>query len=116
MAYLGLAPSEHSSGATVWRGGITKAGNALAWRALIEGAWTYRMQARISRKLHDRNEKLPQAIREVTIAADPDDAGEAAAQTLARRLLREGREVRIARPPQRRQRLQRHPVVRSPRG
>jgi hypothetical protein len=60
--------------------------------------------------------ELPQAIREVTIAADPDDAGEAAAQTLARRLLREGREVRIARPPQRRQRLQRHPVVRSPRG
>ncbi len=32
---------------------------------LIEGAWTYRMQARVSRKLHDRNEKLPQAIRDV---------------------------------------------------
>jgi transposase len=65
MAYLGLAPSEHSSGATVRRGGITKAGNALARRALIEGAWTYRMQARVSRKLHDRNEKLPQAIRDI---------------------------------------------------
>ena len=62
MAYLGLVPSEHSSGATVRRGGITKAGNALARRALIEGAWTYRMQARISRKLHDRNEKLPRAF------------------------------------------------------
>ena len=34
MAYLGLVPSEHSSG------GITKAGNALARRVLIEGAWT----------------------------------------------------------------------------
>ncbi len=65
MAYLGLAPSEHSSGATVRRGGITKAGNALARRALIEGAWTYRMQARVSRKLHDRNEKLPQIIRDI---------------------------------------------------
>ena len=65
MAYLGLTPSEHSSGATVRRGGITKAGNALARRALIEGAWTYRMQARVSRKLHDRNEKLPQVIRDV---------------------------------------------------
>lgn len=65
MAYLGLVPSEHSSGATVRRGGITKAGNALARRALIEGAWTYRMQARVSRKLHDRIEKLPQAIREI---------------------------------------------------
>ena len=65
MAYLGLVPSEHSSGATVRRGGITKAGNALARRALIEGAWTYRMQARVSRKLHDRIEGLPQAIRDI---------------------------------------------------
>jgi transposase len=65
MAYLGLVPSEHSSGATTRRGGITKAGNALARRALIEGAWTYRIQARISRKLHDRNERLPQAIRDI---------------------------------------------------
>lgn len=65
MAYLGLVPSEHSSGSTVRRGGITKAGNALARRALIEGAWTYRMQARISRKLYDRNENLPQAIRDI---------------------------------------------------
>ena len=59
MAYLGLVPSEHSSGSTVRRGGITKAGNALARRVLIEGAWTYRMQARVSRKLHDRLEPLP---------------------------------------------------------
>ena len=40
MAYLGLVPSEHSSGRTVRRAGITKAGNALARRALIEGAGT----------------------------------------------------------------------------
>jgi hypothetical protein len=39
MAYLGLVPSEHSSGSTVRRAGITKAGNALARRVLIEGAW-----------------------------------------------------------------------------
>ena len=58
MAYLGLVPSERSSGGTVRRGGITKAGNALARRVLIEGAWTYRMQARVSRKLHDRIEQL----------------------------------------------------------
>jgi transposase len=65
MAYLGLVPSEHSSGATIRRGGITKAGNVLARRVLIEGAWTYRMQARVSRKLHDRNEKLPPAVRDL---------------------------------------------------
>src|ERR1700730_8576993 len=36
MAYLGLVPSEHSSGASVKRGGITKAGNSAARRLLIE--------------------------------------------------------------------------------
>jgi transposase len=58
MAYLGLVPCEHSSGGSVRRGGITKAGNMLARR-------TYRMQARISRKLHDRNEELPAPIRDI---------------------------------------------------
>lgn len=65
MAYLGLTPSEHSSGARVRRGGITKAGSGLARRVLIEGAWSYRMQARVSRKLHDRIEALPQAVRDI---------------------------------------------------
>jgi transposase len=65
MAYLGLVPSEHSSGASIRRGGITKAGNVLARRVLIEGAWTYRMPARVSRKLHDRNEKLSAAVRDI---------------------------------------------------
>ena len=65
MAYLGLTPSEHSSGASVRRGGITKAGRGLARRALIEGAWSYRMQARVSPKLLARLEALPQAIRDI---------------------------------------------------
>jgi len=37
----------------------------LARRVLIEGAWTYRMPARVSRKLNDRNEKLSPAIRDI---------------------------------------------------
>lgn len=65
MAYLGLTPSEHSSGSSVRKGGITKAGSGLARRALIEGAWTYRMQARVSRKLHDRIENVPQSVRDI---------------------------------------------------
>ena len=65
MAYLGLVPSEHSSGSSVRRGGITKAGNALARRVLIEGAWTYRMSARVSRKLYDRLEPLSAAVRDI---------------------------------------------------
>jgi hypothetical protein len=40
--------------------------------------------------------ELPESIHEVTIAADPDDTGEAAARTLAQRLDQEGREVAIA--------------------
>ena len=66
MAYLGLTPSEHSSGASVRRGGITKAGSGLARRALVEGAWSYRMQARVSPKLLARLASLPQALAMVT--------------------------------------------------
>ena len=65
MAYLGLVPSEHSSGSSVRRGGITRAGNSLARRVLIEGAWTYRMPARVSRKIHDRLEPLSETIRDL---------------------------------------------------
>jgi transposase len=65
LAHLGLVPSEHSSGASVRRGGITKAGNVMARRVLIEGAWTYRMPARVSRKLHDRLEPLSAGIRDI---------------------------------------------------
>lgn len=54
MAYFGLVPGEQSSGETVWRGGITKTGNTHARRALVEGAWAYRMRARIGRHKVDR--------------------------------------------------------------
>ena len=47
-AWLGLVPSEHSSGAKVERGGITKAGNGRARRVLVEGAWSYRFPARVT--------------------------------------------------------------------
>jgi transposase len=49
----------------VRRGGITKAGNPHARRALIEGAWTYRMHARVSRKLYDRLQAVPQNVRDI---------------------------------------------------
>jgi transposase len=50
MAYLGLVPSEHSSGGTRLQGGITKAVNGAARRMLIEATWSYRFPARISRE------------------------------------------------------------------
>jgi transposase len=65
MAYFGLVPGEQSSGETARRGGITKTGNARVRRALVEGAWAYRMRARISRQKVDRIEALPKAIRDI---------------------------------------------------
>ena len=73
MAYLGLVPSEHSSGASVRRGGLTKpapgseqgAGNSAARRLLIEASWCYRFPARISRELLLRQEAQPKAIRDI---------------------------------------------------
>jgi transposase len=65
MAYLGLVPSEHSSGASVRRGGLTKAGNSAARRLLIEAAWCYRFPARLSRELLLRQEEQPKPIREI---------------------------------------------------
>ncbi len=65
MAYLGLNPSEHSSGATVRRGGITKTGNALARTCLVEAAWTYRFPARVTQIIRDRLKNLPEPIRNV---------------------------------------------------
>jgi transposase len=64
MAYLGLVPSEHSSGKTRRMGGITKAGNGAARRMLIEAAWSYRFPARISREQLLRQEDLAKPIRE----------------------------------------------------
>ena len=65
MAYLGLVPSEHSSGASVRRGGLSKAGNGAARRLLIEAAWCYRFPARVSRALLLRQEQQPKPLREI---------------------------------------------------
>jgi transposase len=65
MNYLGLVPSERSTGATVRRGGITKAGNSRARRVLVEGAWTYRHAARVGRVLLDRMRDLPKSVRDI---------------------------------------------------
>jgi transposase len=66
MCYLGLIPSEHSSGERRRMGGITKAGNRHARCALIEAAWAYRHPARISRPLRVRLEKLPREIQAIS--------------------------------------------------
>jgi transposase len=69
MSYLGLCPSEHTSGANRHQGGITKLGNGIARKALIEAAWNNRTPARISRTVLARQEGLPKAVTAAAWAA-----------------------------------------------
>jgi transposase len=65
MAYLGLVPSEHSSGAARSRGGITKTGNGHVRHVLVEAAWTYHHPARKTTHLQKRAERAPEKIQEI---------------------------------------------------
>ena len=69
MAYLGLVPSEYSSGTSKSRGSITKTGNGHVRRVLVEAAWTYRHAARKSATLQRRAEKAPQEVQDIAWAA-----------------------------------------------
>ena len=65
MSFLGLVPSEHSTGDTTRRGAITKTGNRRARRVLVEGAWSYRFGARVGRQLLERMTDLPKEVRDI---------------------------------------------------
>jgi transposase len=65
MGYLGLVPSEHSTGDSVKRGGITKAGNGRARRVLVEAAWHYRHPPRVSREKQAKVAAAPKSVREI---------------------------------------------------
>jgi transposase len=90
MAYLGLVPSEHSSGATVKRGSITKTGNGHARRVLVEAAWSYRLPARVSRRLFERQQNLPEVIRDIAWKA------QLRLCSRYRRLIARGKQAQIA--------------------
>ena len=62
MAYLGLVPSEYSSGQTQRRGAITKAGNTHARRVLVEAAWHYRHRPTVGGTLRQRTAGQPPPI------------------------------------------------------
>jgi transposase len=55
MGYVGLLPSEHSSGPQRRQGPITKAGNAHVRHVLVESAWHYRRKPRMSKALRERS-------------------------------------------------------------
>ncbi len=65
MCFLGLVPSQHSSGEHTRLGPITKSGNRHARRNLIEAAWAYRYPAKVSREIQIRQEHVPLKIREI---------------------------------------------------
>lgn len=65
MAYLGLVPSEHSSGGKQKRGGITKSGNGHVRRVLVEASWCYRFPARKTTILRRRAEKTSERVQEI---------------------------------------------------
>ena len=60
-AYLGLVPTESSSGASRVQGGITKTGNSHARRLLIEAAWHHKPEYRPGKTLRDRWALAPAA-------------------------------------------------------
>jgi transposase len=69
MSYLGLCPGEHTSGESRKQGGITKLGNGIARKAIIEAAWNNSRTPRVSRTVLARQEGLPKAVTEAAWAA-----------------------------------------------
>jgi transposase len=66
MKFMGLVSSEHSTGQKRSQGPITKAGNCHCRRALVEAAWHYRLPARVSPTLRQRQHGQPQAVVELS--------------------------------------------------
>lgn len=65
MGYVGLVPSEHSSGPQRRQGRITKAGNSAARRMLVEIAWHYQHSPRVSPIIATRQDQVPKAVTDI---------------------------------------------------
>lgn len=64
-AFVGLIPSEYSSGEKRRQGGITKTGNGRARRALIEASWAYRYNPKVTVQIQRRLESLPKPVQDI---------------------------------------------------
>jgi transposase len=64
-AFVGLTPSEHTSGDKRRQGGITRTGNPRARRVLVEAAWAYRYPAKVSVHIQRRIDKLPKIAQDI---------------------------------------------------
>jgi transposase len=65
MAYLGLVPSERSSGGTRRQASITRTGNGHVRRVLVEAAWSYRMRAQLSKPIAARNVGVSAGVKAI---------------------------------------------------
>lgn len=90
MAYLGLVPSESSTGDTVQRGPITKAGNRRARRTLIECSWSYQHPPRVGKEKLAKVAAAPPAVREIAWKAQCRLSGR------YRALVRKGKGANVA--------------------
>jgi transposase len=70
MSYVGLVPSEHSSGGSRRQGGITKTGNKHVRRIVIEAAWNYRFRPRLSKTIEARRSKVSPEVRAIAEKAE----------------------------------------------
>jgi transposase len=66
MSYLGLVPSESSTGNKRRQGSITKSGSQHARRLLVEAAWHYRRAPRVGRELARRQDGQPQHVTAIS--------------------------------------------------
>jgi transposase len=65
MSFVGLVPSEHSSGGSRRQGRITRTGNGHVRRTLVESAWHYRRQPRMSKAIRERNDRVSAPVRAI---------------------------------------------------
>jgi transposase len=70
MAYLGLVPSEHSSGGARRQGGITRTGNRHARWILVEAAWNYRFGPCASKRINARRQIVAPGVRTIAERAE----------------------------------------------
>jgi len=62
MGFVGLVPTEYSSGGSTHRGHLTKAGNAHLRAQLVEGAWSYQHRPYVGPEIRKRHEGLPPEV------------------------------------------------------
>ena len=89
MAFLGLVPSEHSSGERRRQGAITRTGNAHARRMLVESAWSYRFPARQTMHLKRKAVKASEEAKTIAWAAQKRLCGR------YRTLTRAGKNIKV---------------------